>query len=646
MPLITNPDGSHRFVMDQAQTSSFDIESLVQARQRPSVGQPLRPPEWNVQPVPGFPGVSYFQLVLGGEGRGVYRQRGSFDQALTDYAEQTLVYDDYEIGRLPFLVTGDPRVNFDGGGRLCGALFSGHAYINSLQNGAPGLFEDVSATPYDGLVQSVGGFTPQAGAVLPLCMRAVQVNAAPALLIGYLAANVYTLAVHQPFATSAPAPVLANQHATWGVCQTPVDGDSLQVYMVDTATGKTLIKMITTLTGFGATPRDCVELPGGGYTVGLINLDGNPEVFYVTSANGENLIGPATGIGFNVPTFRGKLMRVDLRALTIYPVATSLSFVLYATAGDNNDNTGAHDLFYCNGVDHQYLTHGADIPILPAADRPQLPANYKRMCGGHWYKDGRFYWDENRYDSSFVGGTFVQRYEFDPAMGRYGVRPVSAELDFSPQSGITSIGGPNLPWTPANGNLINGTRSEWYYQYQPPRSETGYSKRHVDGSNIDIGPAYHPVGYRRWPKLRPPGRPGAVMAISRVTGPPPASIRTGSGADASGDYHNTFVVFNEAHTEPSAIFYGDDGVDPDGSTRWRPAVDFPDNDAWCDELDITVTAYRDNVSGTHMQRYTPNAGPIVVEGYLREMGAPPPSRLILNWAADRIAADDLSRPLL
>jgi len=646
MALITNPDGSHRFVQDPGMTSSFDIESLVQARARPSVGQQLRPGEWNVQPVPGYAGVSYFQLVLGGEGRGGYRQAGTFDQALTDFSEQDLCYDDYEIARLPFIIQGTSRVNSDLGGRMCGAHFLNRSLIMSAQAAPIQLWEDNGAF-YEANFTTVAGFTTPAGALLPTCMRQGNYNGAPALFIGYLAANISTLQMVTALSPFASVPVLNNQRATWGVVQTPVDGDSIQIYLTDDADQQTRVKTVNTNFGTGApTFRNGVNLPYGGYTVGLVNLDGNPEVFYVGSANGYTLLNSASGNGYDLPLFRGKLLRVDLRALTVFPVATALSFVLYVTAGDNNDGTGAHDLFYCNGTDHQYMTHGADIPVLPSADRPQLPANYKRWCGGHWYKDGRFYWEENIYDATFASGTFVRRYEFDPAMGRYGVRPVTRVMDFSPQKGITGIGGPNLPWSVTNNQMISGSRSEWVAQYVPHRSETGYSKRYVDGANAFSGPRYEASGYRRWPRLRPPGKPGAVMALARVTGPPPANLRTGSATQPGMDFHNTRVEVSEAHTLPVATFYGDDGVDELGMSRWRPAVDFPDNDSWTDELDITITAYRDTGGGIFGYFCTPNPGPIVVEGYMREMGAPPPSRNILNWGADRIAADDLSRPLL
>jgi hypothetical protein len=651
MPLITNPDGSHRFVMDEQATSSFDIESLVQARQRPSVGQPIRPAEWNIQPLPGYPGVSYFQLVLGGEGRGVYRQRGTFDQALTDFSEQTLVYDDYEIARLPFLYQHNAGAPIDPtsplSGRLCGALFQGRFLMVAGETAATyHLFEDFTNGPYDASIGSLSGasFVTPVGASIVYCMRPVQIQSAPALAIGWNFGTVSSLQLVTNLDPFTFTHALTSQSETVGICQTPVDNDSIQVYTANANGG--LVKMFNTNVAPGsATYRDGVPLPRGGYTVGLVNLDGNPEVFYAAPTNGRFAHTDAlTGTSWQQPPQRLKLLRVDLRALTVYPVATALSYILYATAGDNEDGTGAHDIFYCNGVDHQYMTHGADVPILPSADRPPLPPNSKRFCGGHWFKEGRFYWEEQVYDANNVTFTTVQRFEFDPALGRYGVRPVSRPYSTG-RTGLQSMGGPNQPWSTRNNCLHSRTTTEWLAQYQPPRSETGYSKRHQDGAFILTGPAYEASGYRRWPALRPPSRPGAVMALARVTGPLPANLRTGSGLDASGNWHNTWVDVSEAHTLPVATFYGDDGVDELGMSRWRPAVDYPDNDAWCDELDITLTAYRDNVSG-NAQRYTPNPGPIVVEGYLREMGAPPPSRHILDWAADRIAADDLSRPLL
>lgn len=645
MALITNPDGSHRFVMDEAQSgASFDVESLVQARQRPSIGQPLRPPEWNIQPLPGYPGVSYWQLVLGGEGRGVYRQRGTFDQGLSDFGEQTLVYDDYEIARLPFQfnLVSAPDPGGALGGRLYGSLFQG-TYLIAASDGTQ-LFLD-AGTGYYSNIANQAGFVPVAGSALIHCMRGGQLNGAPALYIGYNAGATYSLQCVTNLSPWTASLVPIGPYATYGLCQTPVDGDSLQVYTVDASGG--IIKVINTNTTLGAAVvRDGVRLPAAGYAVGLVNLDGNPECFYVVPTNGYAFYD--TGTGPWTPTaFRGKLMRVDLRALTVYPVATALDFVLYATAGDNEDGSGAHDIFYCNGKDHQYLAHGIDMPVLPAADRPPLTyPNYKRICRGHWYKHGRYYWEENLYDTVVATNpTLVQRFEYDPALGRAGVRPVSVVRTLSGNSGVQSMGSPNQPWSPLNNNLIGRTATDWLTQYQPSRSETGYGKRHVEGSLITDSPTYEASGYRRWPRLRPPGRPGALMAISRITGPPPANLRTGSGADASGDFHNTRVEVFETHTLPAAIFYGDDGVDADGTTRWRPAVDYPDNDAWTDELDLYVTAYRDDVAGMALH-YTPNPGPVVVEGYLREIGAPPPSRNILNWGADRVAADDLSRPLL
>src|SRR5205814_2019951 len=138
--------------------------------------------------------------------------------------------------------------------------------------------------------------------------------------------------------------------------------------------------------------------------------------------------------------FKLKLVRTDLRAsYGPQEVKIQLPWVRWATGGANS-------IFYCaGGREHRLMTRGADIPV-PGTDRPPAAAgNLQYICAGHHRLGDKFFRMEITVDKAGVLLSSMQRFEYDPALGREW--PVSSAIAMTattaPAIGLN--GGPDLP---------------------------------------------------------------------------------------------------------------------------------------------------------------------------------------------------------
>src|SRR5205814_5628072 len=131
------------------------------------------------------------------------------------------------------------------GGRLCGDEFLGIPLMMGADNE---LFRDDGT--YVPVISTVAGFTPVAGSSFAYCCKTVQINGAPWFAIGWNSAAVNALQIisnlNNP-PTSSTIPVGAYEIA--GLCQTPIDGDAMQIYTADATGG--IIKRISMIPAAG-----------------------------------------------------------------------------------------------------------------------------------------------------------------------------------------------------------------------------------------------------------------------------------------------------------------------------------------------------------------------------------------------------------
>ncbi len=622
MPLIEDPNtGEHRFVMPQNQSIGRDIYDLVNPRSRmPTIrtlgNNPFIEVDLGMDLGAAWAGVHYFRYTQS-EGRGRFLQRGYIDDPEDSicFSDTDMVFDDREIGRHSFRIgaqtgpfMGSPAV----GGRLYSASFQGITVISEVVINSGQLFSDVGGELAGPLISTVAGYARPAGSSYATCMENVQVVGTPTLWMGYDNGAPYSLQAITNLSPFTSTLIPTTPATTYGLCQTPVDGDSVQIYCMD-ASGRGIIKMLNTNVTLGSgTIYDRSFIPPGGYTVGQVNINPNPEVWYWVPSNGTAFFdGSAPGpLGFGCtytePNYRGKLLRVDLRAFSVYEVATSTPWVKYVTSG-------RFGVFYCDGRSHYYMSRGSDVPVRPAADLPLL-SNRDRVCRGHWHKDDRFFWEENIPDMTSANTTWVIRYEYDVYTNR--AFPISRTMVFT-MTGLVSQGSPRLPVSTHNDNLLSFIGGEWVWQYQPPRGELGYAKRHIDGENILHGKYFEPQGFRTTPRMTHSRYPRALYRVCRVLGPHRANLRTGSGTEAGMDYDHSYCTV-DILGHPQATFRASAAFE--GQGKW----DYANDDTWTPELQWTVRSYNDT-TGAVPAKYTNNPWPIVTEGLMVEDGFSLPS---------------------
>lgn len=631
--LITLPDGSHRNVPGP-QDISPDIENLVAPRELGRLDHSFRRNQYQEVSLGG--GLFFFRIDTG-EGRGEFKQRGTLEDNLADFASSDIVYDDFEIARHSFLLNKQgtsPLGSAMLGGRTYGAQFGTAYAVMFPDTVATQLYLASSASPPVMSLQA--GFTKPAGATFALCMEDVQVNGAPALMIGWDAGATYSLQVITslgPFTTSL---VPVGPFATYGLCQTPVDGNAIQVYTLDASGG--IIARFNTNVALGSMTLEYGQrIPQGGYTVGMVNLDGNPDVFYVAPKNGEIAARGSTAFY----TFRGALYRASLRADYVAEVTTQLPYVLWATRGANG-------IFYCDGfgTHHRWMVKGADIPVETGADRPSIVtgANWERYCTGHHRVGDRFFWTEAVVDKNAVQATRVERYEYDTKTRR--MWP-AMQQDFLPglETGLRLLGGPDCPVHPLSGFLLDyvdavaGGADQWWAQYQPPSGEMGYTKRHRDGFGAANGEQFTVAASRYSPKLRSRGHPGARIAIAEVIGPPLPDVRTGTDAGETGS--------DDGQCYTQIVF--DDGTGMTVLSRetgdQRPRREFPVNDSWRPEIGWHIVSQRAAV-GSNSSRYTPNPAIWTISGYIYDPSAPPVSPNYRQWGRNLSPPPNMTESLL
>jgi hypothetical protein len=618
MPLITGPDGSNTFVMPQNQGIGMDIENLVAPRVRLPSSREIGQSTFEHADLmtdlgdKAWAGAHYFRWTLS-ERRGMWKQSGYFDDPLDmiSYADTTHLFEAREVGIHTSKVGAVDNVVFNAhfGSRLTSAHFKNTMVLGAMEFnvGQTTLLKATGA--YNPVFSAVAGYSPPLNATNRVCMEQVRAFGQSYLLIGFAGApaagGIQVLQDLNNPPTSSAFPGFALD-SIWGICQTPIDGDSLQIYATSG------VYMYNTDLGIlSGTLQARNKLPSGGYTVGLVSINPNTEVWYCVPENDLSLFAPPSVDANYFPMgpllFRGKLVRMDLRAFTVQEVATSTTFVLWATSG-------RFGVFYCDGTSHFYMTRGADIPVAPADDRPVTNANVVRQCCGHWHNDDKFYWEENSYDASDTLVTRIQRFCYDIYQNR--AYPVSREM-VSTRKKVVSMGAPKLPWHVESNNMVGFMGNEWVYQYMPPTGQRLYSRRHTDGAAATSSREYEYSATTTTPAMTHSKFPRALYRVHRIIGPPRANLRTGSGTETGEDFRLTGVYVDVSKT-PQAVFNG--GVENEGRSQHH----FVDQDSWTPELQAVVRSIRDTF-GANSSHRTPNPWPITIEGIFVQDGFKLPS---------------------
>lgn len=632
MPLIENADGSHVYVAPQNLNVLPDLQELMSPRTRLPITSPLGGCEFVTSDLgidlgKEYAGAHYFRYTQA-EGRGTFKQRGYIEDSYRDFSDTDMVFDKYEVGRHSFTTSMAAGVGFSlpSTGRLWGDEFLGKYLMACSQSGVAAtldLFQDTGA--YEPTIAAVPGWTAPAGAVMPLYAKNISVQGAPTFWICYLTTAGNTIQVltdlSNPPTTTSPAFTFP----VWGLVPTPIDGEA--VVMITTDAGGGRAKVINTNLGLGAaTIYDRARIPTGGYPIGLVNMGPSAEV-WIWAPNPDIALGQSNGLA--TPwIWRGKILRLDLRANVVSEVTTKLPFVHLATHGQG-------DVFYCDGTNHQYMTRGADIPVYPEGEDYRVEnANIIRSCMSHWYDQGRFFWQEDFVDVTGVTTTTSVRFMYDTYLRR--AFPIGKRVTLISTT-FETMGSPRAPISSLNRHMISaagtGLNPRWVYQYLNPSSRLGYNLRGTDNAATTSGRRYEASAYRRSPKLTSKQFPRADFLLGRILGPPRANLRTGSGQETGMTWADAYCTVDVTNVTRSGdvVFAGD--APYDGRGRW----DNPTLESWTPFLETTVTSYR-TTAGTNYERRTPNPWPITYEGIIVEDGMRRPSTGALREVFDRLSA--------
>lgn len=625
--LLTLPDGSHRNVPDP-QRLVQDIGSLMQPRLAGRSDGPLEGHNYVEVDLNG--GLYYFRYNVH-DGRGIFTQDGSFEENYADFSDGDLIYDKPGAGRasfLPSLGTGMPSPIAPFSGRLQGGQFLGSGIVTTMDGNANDRFYKY-ADAHDPVFSLVTGFTRPAGSTYILSSAPVQINGAPDYAIGWGGSAVNSLQIisnlNNP-PTSSTIPV--GSGPVWGLTQTPIDDNALVIYYQD-ATGGVLYR-IGMIPALGATAIEvCKRIPAGGYSVGMVNLDGTADLFFVVPRNGNPFYG-----GFQWSE-QWQLLRTDQRC-SYGPEAVDLKLpnVVHATGMGNA-------MAYCDGSrHHRWMTHASDIPI-PGSDRPPaLTGSIRVYCGGHHRYGEKFFWWEEEVDQSNVYPTQIRGFEYDSRLNR--AWPITPRIN-GQATGHVIMGGPDMPVSPL-GNLILLTTTGWRWQFQPATGTMGIELMHVDDAGATSGREFNDTSYRTTPRLRSRNHPNARFVGARLTGPTLSQLRRGTTYKAS-----EALTPSQCRVEVSCNLFPElirwTATEAEASEDYRPVYPLPASDDWKPYVQLTYWVYR-GLSGTYAARYTPVVDHLTVEGYFYDPAPPPPSNNHENWGRNIEPPGNMTESLL
>ncbi len=621
------PNGEHRNVPDPERIIQ-DIDTLVAPRMSGRPDGPVQPPSY--VEVDLGEGLYYYRQDWH-EGRGNFAQDGTFEEHYADFSDGDLIYDKPGSGRQSFKSDGvqvtsgatTPNTGRTQGG-IFGGLGSGIVTLMDIGGGGDGVFKYTDT--YDPVFATIPGFARPTGASYLLCSTPVQAHGAAGYAFGWsnatgpaTSAHVITDLANPP--TSVALPV--GQGPVYGLTQTPIDNNALAIYYAD-ATGGYLGRLDMIAVLGTATLENGKRLPSGGYAVGMVNLDGTPDLFYVVPADGQPFFRAQSGSGYGPFTSRNQLLRTDLRC-SYGPqlVDLKLPSVVWATGMGNA-------LAYCNGGrHHRWMTHGADIPI-PGTDRPPSTAavngSIQVHCTGHHRYGEKFFWDEDEIDLAGVVSTKTRRFEYDSRLNR--AWPVTPKVDTS-NAGIRTTGGADKPVT-SLGNLINHRlATNWTWQFQPPTGQFGTDLMHIDGAGSTSGRQFNQASARTTPRLRSRGHPSAVYVGARLTGPTLSQLRRGTTYDVGEALDVASCLIQIAgNVLPETVIFR--ATDATADEDYRPVYPIPANDNWQPYVQLTYTILH-SASGTYSNRYSPVVDHLTLEGYFYDPAPPPPSQNYPNW---------------
>lgn len=618
--LITLPDGSHRSV-PAPENLRQDLDYMLGQRRAGRVDGRVEPPRYIE--IDLGEGLTYYRWELV-DGRGNIIQDGTFEENGNDFSDGDLIWDKAHLGRNSYSTSRvtSPLMTGAYGGRLSGDEFLG---VPLMIGADDVLYRDDGALIPS--ISAVAGFSPPAGASYAMCCLTVQIGGAPWFAIGWNSATVNALQIlsnlNNP-PTSSTIPVGGFEVS--GLCQTPIDGDALQIYTCDATGG--LIKRIGMVPAAGTVlPEDAVRLPRGGYTVGMVALDGSPDVFYAVPADGQWLVASAAGGPWTFPN-KLKLVRTDLRA-SFGPqlVKIQLPWVRWATAGANS-------IFYCaGGREHRFMTRGSDIPV-PGTDRaPETSGNIKIECVGHHVYGDKFFWTEQYVDQSSVLNTTQRRFEYDAALNR--AWPVMPKEDTG-GTGIRGMGGARLPISLTSSTLLEYSVGGWPYQFQPPTGDLATQYMHVDGAGSSSGRMFAHSSTRTTPRLRPAGHHNPFMTMARLTGPTASSLRRGAASQltAAGIAEGTNPAQVKLQVTGSGLQETVEwtGADAQYTEDHRLVYVNPVKDDWVPFVQLTLASIR-GIAGANATQYSPVVDRFTVEGYIYDRPMPAVGADHEKWGA-------------
>lgn len=554
-----------------------------------------------------YAGCYWFRIPLNYNNQG-YKQTGPYTGLNGKRSDGALQSEMAWVLCLPTLTTTQgsatpPATTVD---RITAATAFGTHVFGGYEAAAANLFVPTSAT--NPVVIAVAGYAPPGGVSGITAIRQILINGTQYLAICFAASGGgNTIQILSDLAnppTSSTIPVGAT--ATWDIIQTAIDGNALLIYNNDAA-GNGQIVAIRTDVGAGAVavsaPR--CKLAPGGYAVGLSTAeDSDPMAFWVVPLDGNFFAFNLGGAGV---TFRGRLVKTDVRGYLPVVVDMPLRWVTYATKCRGG-------IVCCDGVTHWYLNKNnprGKWRRMPVFDELPPNSNYNVVCVGHKEKDGKFLIETNEVAVPASSAATV-RYTMEFSFDKWEAVRVSAKKTTAGAVNIYgAIGSAHGPWNPfSNYTYIrDGADTQWQYQQIFPLGTDLFGLRKTAGATAGTGATeFEGEESLTWPAMDIEGLEDCAKTITAITGPKPDAVaQGGSGAYVLVEE----LLSNRIGAGPNGSGAQFFGGEPLQRVQKREYTDI----AWTYQIQPKVSMVR-QAGGTDPTRYTPNAfnNQIFIEG--------------------------------
>lgn len=547
-----------------------------------------------------YKGCYWWRIPLNYNQRG-YRQVGTYSRDNGKRADGALWSDGRQYLCLPPLTKTTSIGNATVDRVVSATAFDAHVFTH-YEIAAANLYRETSQTNPTPI--AVTGYAPPAGGIGICAIRTIMINGVDYLAICFVNGPANTIQIladlnNPPTSSTIPVGGLA----TYDIIQTAIDGNALLVYGLQ-AGGMGVIRAIRTDVGAGtvtiSTPR-CYLAPGG-YAVGLSEAEDNDPLAYWVEPLDSGFIffnTVATHVGN-----RGRLIKTDARGYLPVTVDVPLRWVTYATKWRGG-------IVCCDTNTHWYLNKNnprGKWRRMSVYDDLPADSDKQYVCCGHQEKDGRFIVETNEtITTAGVGNTKRYGIEFD--YDTWEATRIEAKSTVA-ATGVQSVGGANLPWSPFTNFKYarTTTGANYYYQRIGPLGENLYNLRKTPGAATGTGVEYTGEESLTWPAMDIDGLEDCAKTVTAIKGPTPAAVATG-GTGA-------YVLVEE-------LLSGRTGSGPNGQGQQffgtEPSQRVQDreykNVSWTYQIQPRVTIVRQS-GGTDPTRMTSNAfnNGIYVEG--------------------------------